>query len=305
VAFTETSHCGAEDLLTNPKTASPYLTRFSESTTLLADPGADWAYNAGFRKAIVMTSDFAGGLQIADAFASTFVKKGGQIVQELYPPLGTNDFGPFLAQISPQADVLFSLLIGSDGLRFGQQYGNYVAGHKLQIIDQQGNVTAGPNLAQLQDKAVGINGTNTYLPSLDTPANKKFLAAFQAKYPGRYVSGDVQNGYASAQILQAALEKVNGNIEDTQKFLDALYATDVETPSGPIKLDKDHDVVRNLYVFKVVKQGSDYVPQPLHTYDAVSRTWDRTQAEIDRFPFGTLKGKWVGMTPDKLKQLTG
>jgi len=78
-------NCGAESLLTDPKYASPYITRFTQNGTIINDPAADWAYANGKRKAIVLTSDYGGGIENGDLFASAFIKRGGSIVQELYP----------------------------------------------------------------------------------------------------------------------------------------------------------------------------------------------------------------------------
>jgi len=59
-----------------------------------------------------------------------------------------------------------------------------------------------------------------------------------------------------------------------------------------------------VYVYQIVKDGAGFGQKLLTTYEAVSRNWDRSPAEIDKFPFGKMKNKWVGMTKDKLGQLT-
>ena len=48
------------------------------------------------------------------------------------------------------------------------------------------------------------------------------MKAWAAKYPGRYPSADSAMGWGSGQIVQAALDKVKGNIENTDAFLQAL-----------------------------------------------------------------------------------
>jgi branched-chain amino acid transport system substrate-binding protein len=299
-----TGNCGAELLTTDPKFTSPYLTRLTQNGTLILSPAADWAYKQGYRKVTMLASDYGGGLETADAFASEFVKLGGQIVQEQYPKVGETDFGPFLAQLSPQADLVFDFFPGIDGLRFVQGLGQY-SGKKLPILDSFGAAVNGPNLAQEKDAAVGVIGENIYSSAIDTPENKAFLKAWNAKYPGRIISSDVAQGYSGAQILEAALKKVNGNIEDKQAFLQALYGINATTMEGPVKLDSDHDVVKNIYVFQIAKQGDSYGQKLLDTYEGVSRTWHRTPQELAKLPFGKLKGQWAGMTKEKLAALAG
>ena len=94
-----TGNCSAQKLTTSPQFASPYLARFTQTSSGMADPLADWASKQGYHKAVLITSDYGGGLEEGDAFASAFIERGESIVQELHPAQGTSDFGPFLAQL--------------------------------------------------------------------------------------------------------------------------------------------------------------------------------------------------------------
>ncbi len=296
-------NCGAQNLMVDPKYKSPYVVRLTQNATQLADPPADWAYSQGLRKAILIGVDLGGTLENTDSFASTFVKRGGSIVQEIHPAYGTADFGPFLAQLDKTADLLTIFLPGTDGLHFLDQYASYAGQRKLQIIDGYGTNTAGPTLSQLNGKAAGVVGEFVYSEGIDMPENASFLKAFHEKYPGRVVSGDVVQGYVGAQVLAAALTKVNGRIEDKDGFLKALYTTDLRTPKGPVKLDQDHDVIENAYLWRIDMKGNAPVHTLLKTYPDVSRGWGRTPEELARFPYGKLKDKWVGMTKDRLDQI--
>ncbi|HLQ31327.1 MAG TPA: ABC transporter substrate-binding protein [Chloroflexota bacterium] len=297
-------NCGAQTLTTDPKFASPYLARLTQTTTVLTDPAADWAYKQGYRKAIVIVLNYGGGLEALDAFASAFVQRGGSIVQELTPDLGTPDFGPVLAQLDPKADFLYVFTPGTDALRLGQQYGNYSGQQSRPFIDGTGQITSGPNGAQLKDKTTGFVGVSFYTEAIPGPQNEAFLKAFRAKYPDRPVSTDVVQGWTGAQFLAAALQKVNGAIENKQAFLEALDNAQVETPKGPVALDKTHDVIENMYTYRLEKGANGVAPKLLETYKQVSSTWDRTPQELERLPLGKLKGKWVGMTKDQLAKLT-
>ena len=291
-----TGNCGGEKLTTDPAIKSPYIARFTNTSSLHMDPSADYVAQAGFRKAIIMTSDFAAGIENSDFFGSTFVDRGGAIVQEVHPAIGTQDFGPYLAQLDTSADVLVTFLPGADGLHFAEQYANYAGSRKLQVFDATGQYTGGPNLAQLKQKAVGFLAENVYSDAFDDPVNTVFLKAFHDKYPGRTVAQDAAHGYAGAQILEAALKKVNGKIEDTAAFLQAVYSTNVDTPKGIIKLDQNHDLVANVYIYQIVEQGSGVAQKILKVYEGISGTWARPGDQLSHFPYGTLKGKWVGMT---------
>ncbi|HEX6510887.1 MAG TPA: ABC transporter substrate-binding protein, partial [Chloroflexota bacterium] len=237
----------------------------------------------------------------------TFVKRGGQIVQEQYPALGSTDFGPFVTQLNRNVDAIATVLFGGDPLRWYEAYLNYGGGpNKLPIIDLSAGISAGPNRTQLKDKILqSITSSYLYTTAYDSPQNAAFVKAYKAKYPDRYVAKDSANNYAGAMVLEAAIKKVNGNIEDKQKFLQAIYDTNLETNKGPVKLDSHHDVVQNAYFFDFVQNGSSFDERLVDTYkDVPALGLDRTEQEAAKFPIGQMKGKWMGMTPAQLKQLS-
>jgi len=56
---------------------------------------------------------------------------------------------------------------------------------------------------------------------------------------------------------------------------------------------------------RIAKEGSTYTRKLIALYPQVTRTSYLSQAEIEHFPAGTFKGKWVSLTKDKLDQLLG
>src|SRR5579872_3052960 len=133
-----TIQCGGEGTTIDPKIQSPYFTRWGNPIGAQADSSAYWLYKKGLRRASVMTADYVGGAEFSDLFSSAFVGLGGTIVQEQHPPLGTSDFGPYLAQLSPDAEVLVLFEPGADRLRFGQQFRNYMSLDKVKVFDMGG-----------------------------------------------------------------------------------------------------------------------------------------------------------------------
>ncbi len=224
-------------------------------------------------------------------------------MQEQYPALGTTDYGPFVAKLDPSADVILVVLFGADGLRFYQAFNSYSGQKKTPILDLSSGITAGPNRSQLGDSVLGIVASYIYTTAYDSPVNKSFVQAWTQQYK-RYVAKDGANGYAGAQALEAAIKRVNGNVENKQAFLEAIDATSMETNKGPIKLDSHHDVIQNLYVFDLMKNGSSLDEHLIDTYKDVP-PWGvgRTEQQAAKFPIGQLKGKWVGMNKEQLTKL--
>ena len=293
-------NAGGQGMMLDPKFASPYLVRMTQNGTELNDPAADYIIKQGKKKAVMISQDFAPGIENSDFFGSAYVYRGGSILQEMHPATATTDFGPFIAQISKDADVIYAFETGVDGLRFLEQYRTVMGSGGPMFFDLFGAIVSGPNLAELKDKAVGVIADSPFSEAYDDPGTQNFMKAWKAKYPGRLVSADAAAGYAGAQVLEAAIKKVNGNVEDQQPFLQALYATDLDTARGPIKLDKYHDVVQDIKFYTIEQQGSSYGQKMVDAYKGVSAFWDRTEEQLKSFPYGQMKGKWVGMTKDKL-----
>jgi branched-chain amino acid transport system substrate-binding protein len=294
-------NAGGQGMMLDPKFASPYLVRMTQNGVELNDTIADYIIKQGKKKAIMMTQDFAPGIENSDLFGSAYVSRGGSVVQEIHPATATSDFGPFIAQLNKDADVIYAFETGVDGLRFLEQYRTLTPQNSgPMFIDLFGAIVSGPNLSELKDKALGVTANSPFSEAYDDPGTQSFMKAWKAKYPGRLVSADAAAGYAGAQVLEAALKKVNGNIEDQQAFLQALYATDVDTARGPIKLDKYHDVIQDIKVYGIEKQGDSYGQKMITAYKGISAFWDRTEDQLKSFQYGKMKGKWVGMTKDKL-----
>lgn len=293
-----TGNCGGLGLTTNPKYKSEYMVRFTQTSAQFVDPIVAYAIGHNLRRVILVTSDYGGGLQVGDFFGAVFVGQGGQIVQELHPALGTTDFGPTLSRLTKEADAVAVFLPGADGLKFADQYGNYIDTSIYKVLDIGANMVAGSNLAQLKEKVLGFVGSGYYLVTADHPANLAFRKAFNDKYPGRLISPDAAQGYSAAIIIEAALKAVNGNVEDRPSFLKALYATNVETPKGLIKLDSDHDVVETGYVFEVVKSDDQYTQKLINRVNDIGQYGSLGETKAAKL--GTLRGRWVGMTKESL-----
>jgi branched-chain amino acid transport system substrate-binding protein len=293
-------NAGGQGMMLDPKFASPYLVRITQNGAELNDTIADYIVKQGKKKAIMLTQDFAPGIENSDLFGSAYVYRGGSVLQEIHPATATTDFGPFIAQLNKDADVIYAFETGVDGLRFLEQYRTVSSGNGPLFVDLFGSIVAGPNLAELKDKALGITANSAFSEAYDDPGTQNFMKAWRAKYPGRLVSADAASGYAGAQVLEAALKKVAGKIEDQPAFLQALYGTDVDTARGPLKLDKQHDVVQDIKIYGIEKQGDSYGQKMIEAYKGISAFWDRTEEQLTKFPYGQMKGKWVGMTKDKL-----
>jgi branched-chain amino acid transport system substrate-binding protein len=199
---------------------------------------------------------------------------GGEVVDEVWPPLGTTDFAPYLAKIAQHAgkvDRVWAFFAGSDAIRFVNQYDEYGLKSKLKLFCEEG-VTDEANLPSQKDAALGIESYARYCFSYDGAENQRWVKAYQKRYgydPGSLSEG----GYVSARFIIKALEAVKGNIENQDAFLKALKAVKFEAPRGPIRFDQDQNIIFNTYIERVEKKGGKYNNVVVDIIPEVGQYW--------------------------------
>jgi branched-chain amino acid transport system substrate-binding protein len=259
--------------LTAPGKASPWIFRIKETTDQSNFNMGTWVFRkTQYRKLVVMATDFAGGRHSADAFIAAFKAAGGEIVKEIYPPLGAADFAPFLVQIGGLgADAVWAWFSGTDAIRFIKAYDEYGLRGKLPLLGSQ-TLVDDIILPNMGDLARDIINVGQYSVTLDTPENRAFVKDFEARYnawPNIYSEG----GYASGLLIGAAIEALKGELGDRAKFREALrtVAPKIRAPRGPIQFDRYQQVITSIYIMKVERQGNRLVNVILDTIPNTSQ----------------------------------
>ena len=99
--------------------------------------------------------------------------------------------------------------------------------------------------------ATGIVTANFYSTTFDTPASKAFTEAMKAKY-NSVSNASSASGYVAAMAIAAAIEAVNGKIEDKKAFMAALAKTELPTsPLGRFRFDAKQNVIFDMKVTRV------------------------------------------------------
>jgi len=80
------------------------------------------------------------------------------------------------------------------------------------------------------------------------------VAAYRKKY-NEDPSLFSEQGYVGARVIVDAIKAVKGNVEDKEKFLEALRQVKFEAPRGPFRFDKFQNVIETVYIRKVDKIG--------------------------------------------------
>jgi branched-chain amino acid transport system substrate-binding protein len=263
--------------LTAPGKHSPWIFRVIETTDQSNYPMGTWMLrHTPHRKMVVMGTDWVAGRHSAEAFMAAFKAGGGQVVKEVYSPLNTADYAPFLAQVTgTPADAVWAWFGGADAIRFAKQYQEYGLKGKLPLYGYN-TLTDDTILPAIGDPALGVVTVGHYSAAIETPANKAFVQEYERKHngwPTRYS----ENGYTAAQLILAATEALQGDVADRAKFRDALRGAveRIHPPRGPIRFDAYQQVITDIYIMKAERQGHRLVNSIVDRIPAVRQedTW--------------------------------
>ncbi len=285
------TNAGADEL--TQQRAGPYLFRNSFANSTGGMVAGDWAYKQkGYRTAVLVGADYAAGWEWTGGFARAFTDLGGKIVQELYPPLSNPDPAPFVSRIE-KADATYVFQAGGDALNFVPAYAQYGVKARQPMIGNFG-ITDLSILAKQGDSALGTFMGGPYAEGLDLPANKAMQKGFKDKF-GRDATIFTEGGYVAARIFEKAVEAVGGNIENTDAFVKAMEQVEVaDSPRGPVKFDKYHNVVCTFYISEVQRVGGQLNNMAIAQFPNTTQFFKWTPEEYLKMPALTeMKGKWV------------
>jgi branched-chain amino acid transport system substrate-binding protein len=181
---------GADDL--TQRQYDPNILRVGYTSSQSNFPAGEWAYKQGHRKAVTLCPDYAFGWESCGGFVSAFTAAGGEVVDQIWNPLGTQDFSTYVSQIKKiNPDVVFvgsaggpdAILLYKAWTSFGLQ--------KTPII---GNCCFADEvfLKEIGDSAVGINSFTYWSAGRDSETVKKFVAEYEKRHnqiPSLYAAG--------------------------------------------------------------------------------------------------------------------
>jgi len=230
--------------------ASPFIVRTSFTLPQAATAMGEWASKNKIRKVVSLVTDYGPGNDAEKFFASQFQLNGGVVAEKLRTPLRGADFAPALQKVRDVSpDALFVFLPSGQGAQFMKQFaerGLDKAGIKLIAT---GDVTDDDQLNDMGDVALGVVNAHHYSAAHNSPANKKYVADFQAMHKFRPNFMSV-GGYDGMRVIFKALDATKG--AGGEPLLAAMKGQIFESPRGPVLIDgQTRDVVQDIYIRKV------------------------------------------------------
>jgi branched-chain amino acid transport system substrate-binding protein len=240
----------ADDLTQRDAAKYPYVVRTGWTSSQPSHPLGQWACEQGYKKIAAIGADYAFGHEVVGGFQKAFEDCGGKIIQKIWPPLGTIDFGPYIPTLKGDADAIFTLMVGPMSLQFPKQLA--AAGNKKPVI---GGGTGYDEfvLPSMGDEVIGHISTLQYSAALDTPKNAAFVKAYREKY-GKVPSYFSETNYSSLLMIHEVMKKTGGKWPGPDEFVKQISSVKVETPRGPVHLDDLRNPIQNIYLKKVERK---------------------------------------------------
>ncbi len=229
---------------------SPYF--FSTSWQNDQTPQAMGLYmnQKGVKSAFLIGPNYAAGKDMLAGVASTF--KGKIIGKELTTWPTQLDFSAELAKAkAANPEAVFVFYPGKAGVQFLSQYAQ--AGLKGKIPLYTAFTIDELSLPLQKDLAIGVPGAQEWVNDLPNAANKKFVADFIKKYPGKKPSFYGAQSYDAAQLIASAVAAVKGDLSNKDAVRKAMEKANFKSVRGDFKYGNNHFPIENFYLQDVVK----------------------------------------------------
>ena len=256
---------------------TPTVVRTAVSASQIGHPWGDYMYRElGLRNVTFIGQDYTWGHEVTLGAVRTFTEAGGKVARIIWNPIGTKDYGPTIAAVPADTDGVSAVVVGADRVRLFEAWFNFGMDKKRKIFGAywlQQDV-----LPQMDDRAIGLVGNALhYAAGLDTPENRAFTDAFARKHK-RLPSWFAESAYTAGLWTKAAIDAIDGKVEDRAAFLKAMRTVKVTAPRGPVRLDEYDNPVQNVYISKIQKikhpvLGDVLTNVPVKTYEGVSQFW--------------------------------
>lgn len=231
------------------KNCNPYFFVTSYQNNQNAEVSGMIANEEGFEKVVLMVPNYQAGRDNVAGYKQTFK---GSVEDEIFTPLGHQDFSSELAQISTAgADALFAFMPGGMGVRLVKQFEAAGLGESLKFTSVF--TTDETTLPGQKDAAVGFLSAGAWAPDMENDVNQAFVSAFEAKYgyvPGSYAA----QSFDTANLIAGALKKTGGDMSDKDAMRAALKAADFNSVRGSFSFNNNHYPVQDFHLLEVAKR---------------------------------------------------
>ncbi|MDR9850646.1 substrate-binding protein [Herbaspirillum huttiense] len=198
-------------------------------------------------------SDYAFGRGMLEFTKKYIEQKGGKVVGEEYLPIDGSDWTTVVSKIrASKPDALISATAGgAPNVSLAKQ----LKGAGLTL--SYGNLAIDEGTARtMGDAATGLYMSASYLTSIDTAENRKFMDALKKKFGADLKTPNElsEPQYEAFYLYKAAVEKAGST--DSDKVSKALGEVSFNGPRGTVAMNKSHHAPLSMRLGQVQADGS-------------------------------------------------
>ncbi|MFY9758477.1 MAG: ABC transporter substrate-binding protein [Pseudolabrys sp.] len=240
---------------------SPFIVRLSFSMWHPAFPMGAYAFNKiGCKTAAMAYTDFPPGKDSTEAFKTGFEKAGGKITDAIPmgSPVQVPDFTPFFQKIKDEHPDCMYVFIPSGAHATGVMKAYGELGMRKAGIKLIGPMDLIPDnkLQDMGDAAIGTIVMGHYAVDLDSAGNKTFNEEWHKAY-GKDSYPDFMSaaGWDTMHAIFDTIKKLNGNVSDGAKVVDAMKGWSADGPRGNVMIDPaTRDIVQDEHAMEVYRK---------------------------------------------------
>jgi urea transport system substrate-binding protein len=246
-------------------------------------PAVKWTLDNLGHRLFLVGSDYVFPRTANKIITAQVTALKGEVVGELYAPLGSQDFAAIVERIrAVRPDVIFNTINGDSNLGF----------HKAL---RAGNITPEQipvmsfSVAEAEVKAIGPRlmagdyAARNYFQTVDIPENRAFVAGFKARYGQDYVTtAPMEAAYFGVMLWARAVREAGS--ADFRTYRAAIKGQSMAAPGGTVTIDP-----ATQHTWKTVRIGRI---RPDGAFDIV---WD-SQRPVRPVPYPSLlpRAEWAG-----------
>ena len=230
---------------------NPYFFAASWPSEAYSEAAGQYVTSRGIKSAVFLAPNYVGGKDAASGFKRYYK---GKLVAEMYTTLGQLDYGAELSQIrAARPEALYVFLPGGMGINFIKQFVAAGLSKDIQLVvplwgSDQDIIRA------VGEPMLGLFSVGHWSIDFDNPANQRFVAAFEQEYK-RLPTGYAATGYDTAALIDSAVRKVKGRLDDKQALRAALRAADFKSVRGAFRFNRNQFPVQSYYLQLVGKDA--------------------------------------------------
>ncbi|BDY31540.1 MULTISPECIES: urea ABC transporter substrate-binding protein [Mycolicibacterium] len=221
-------------------------------------PALDYLKEKGVKSLYLVGSDYVFP-QTANRIIRAYAGANGiEIKGEDLTPLGSTDFSTIVNKVrSANADAVFNTLNGDSNVAFFREYRNVG-------LTPQDMPVVSVSIAEEEVGGIGVQNITgqltawNYYQTIDTPVNKKFVAAYKKAYgQNKPTSDPMEAAYVSVYLWKNTVEKAKSF--DVKAIQDNAGGVTFDAPEGTVTIDgENHHITKTARIGEIRPDGLIY-----------------------------------------------